>query len=344
VVVTLGALAAGAYAAPGWLRSSAGHESASGNHDPNGDPVAGGSGSAGATASASASTSAGPDGKGQPLPKNSAHSGAPVPPPTGPVKETSFLHVASGSTITGNYTDLSNPVLNNNPNAVVFVTPNWSPSGAAGGVYDNHPIGVYYYGDRWAIFNQDGSAMPDGAAFNVHAWSAPTSTVLVHVGTSDNTGGDATGVNNPQTNGRTGAFVWETPNWSPPTASGGVYNNHPTGVYYNGTTWAVFNEDTQSMPAGAAFNVAIGSKGARAGFAHTASAANSAGDYTDLDNPATNGHPNALVFVTPTWRNSVYHNQNIGVWYHDGKWSIFDQDGSTPVPDQATFNVVVYGS
>jgi len=37
----------------------------------------------------------------------------------------------------------------------------------AGGTYNNHPIGVYYNGAKWTIFNQDLGAMPVNAAFNV---------------------------------------------------------------------------------------------------------------------------------------------------------------------------------
>ena len=53
-----------------------------------------------------------------------------------------------------------------NPDAVILVTPNWNPGGQ-GGLYHDHPIGVYYCLDRWAIFNQDMAPMPLGAAFNV---------------------------------------------------------------------------------------------------------------------------------------------------------------------------------
>ena len=37
------------------------------------------------------------------------------------------------------------------------------------GTYNDHAIGVWYDDDRqrWAIFNQDLAAMPDGSAFNV---------------------------------------------------------------------------------------------------------------------------------------------------------------------------------
>jgi hypothetical protein len=341
-VLVLVAVAAGAVMVPKWLGGSGSHERNTANaRDNGGDPAQIGAtlpGSASPTASPTATPSA--TGKpARPVPGGARTSRAPVPPPPpGPVKEASFRHVAASSNSTFDYTDLDNPILNGNPNAVVMVTPSWEPNQ----VYNNHAVGVFYDGDRWAIFNQDYSAIPVGAAFNVHAWSAPSSTVLVHNAGSGNITGNWTGVDSPSTSGKSGAFVWVTPNWSPPNGSGMVYNNHATGVYYTGSTWAVFNEDHQSMPTGAAFNVVVGGHGAKAAFAHTASAANSSGDYTDIDNPAANGHPNALVFVTPTWANSVYNNHNIGVWYHDGKWSIFNQDQTSPMPDQASFNVVVF--
>lgn len=81
-----------------------------------------------------------------------------------------YTHRATLANSVGNWTALNNPVTNNNPNAIVFATPNWNPGGA-GGVYDNHPIGVWYTGTRWAIFNEDLAAIPNGASFNVTAYN-----------------------------------------------------------------------------------------------------------------------------------------------------------------------------
>jgi hypothetical protein len=81
-----------------------------------------------------------------------------------------YVHRATAANSVGNWTILNNPVTNNNPNAIVFVTPNWNPGGV-GGVYDNHAIGVWYTGTRWAIFNQDLTPIPNGASFNVTAYN-----------------------------------------------------------------------------------------------------------------------------------------------------------------------------
>jgi hypothetical protein len=79
-----------------------------------------------------------------------------------------FIHRATSESITENSTYIENRYTNANPEAILFVTQNWNPGGN-GDTYNEHPIGVWYDSDaqRWAIFNQDREAMPDGAAFNV---------------------------------------------------------------------------------------------------------------------------------------------------------------------------------
>jgi len=68
----------------------------------------------------------------------------------------------------GNATYLDDPLTNGRPGAVVSVTQNWNPGGGAG-VFNDHPVGVFYDEDvdKWAIYNRDGAPMPAGAAFNV---------------------------------------------------------------------------------------------------------------------------------------------------------------------------------
>ncbi len=82
--------------------------------------------------------------------------------------ETVFIHLATSESISENSTYLENRLINANPEAILFVTQNWNPGGE-GGTYNEHPIGVWYDSDaqRWAIFNQDRAAIPEGAAFNV---------------------------------------------------------------------------------------------------------------------------------------------------------------------------------
>jgi hypothetical protein len=169
-----------------------------------------------------------------------------------------YTHIATAANSTGDYTILDSPYFNNDPNALVWVTPNWNPGGK-GGVYNNHNIGVWYNNalGRWAIFNQDGSPIPHGAAFNVTYNSGPFAPYYyVHTATVSNSMSDYTVLDDSLINGANGHLLMVTPNWNP-GGVGGVYLDHPIGVWYNSALkrYAVFNQDGSPMPRGASFNV-----------------------------------------------------------------------------------------
>jgi hypothetical protein len=256
-----------------------------------------------------------------------------------------FVHVATAANSAGDYTIIDHPLTNGNPNAIILVTPNWNPGGV-GSIYDNHPIGVYYASGKWRIFNQDIAAMPVGAAFNV---IIPTTGAGVFVHTATFVYGNHTFINSALTDGNPNAIVFVTPNWNPGGVCGCVYANYPIGVYYDSiaSKWAILNQNVGAMPDNAAFNVFVLTAGAGV-FVHTATAGNSSDNSTYIDNALTNGHPNAIVFVTPNWNpggvGSTYANFPIGVYY-DGlasKWAIFNQNGIlSSMPLNAAFNVLV---
>jgi aromatic ring-opening dioxygenase catalytic subunit (LigB family) len=166
----------------------------------------------------------------------------------------SFVHTATSSNITDNWTAIDSELANNNPDAILMVTSNWNPSGRDG-VYNNHPIGVWYTGTHWAIYNQDMAAMPQGASFNVRVFNAGES-VFVHTATSSNITDNWTAIDSELANNNPDAIIMVTSNWNPP-GHDGVYNDHPIGVWYTGTHWAIYNQDMAAMPQGASFNVLI---------------------------------------------------------------------------------------
>jgi hypothetical protein len=85
-----------------------------------------------------------------------------------------FVHRATPENITANSTYLDSEVVNDNPDAILYVTQRWNPDGGDG-TYNDHSIGVWYDegAGRWAIFNQDREAMPEDAAFNVFVLKEP---------------------------------------------------------------------------------------------------------------------------------------------------------------------------
>jgi len=138
----------------------------------------------------------------------------------------------------------------------VFVTPNWNPGGS-GGVFDNHPTGVWYHAGKWAIFNQDVKAIPNGAAFNVMVLSGGGGQSFVHTANATNSAADYSDISNRITDNNPNALVFITPNWNPGGRGTGVYNNHPIGVWYHGYQWSIFNQDGIAISNGAAFNVLV---------------------------------------------------------------------------------------
>jgi carbonic anhydrase len=85
-----------------------------------------------------------------------------------PPGENALVHTATGENIDTVLTVIDHPLLNNNPDAMLQVTQNWNPGGGEG-TYNDATVGVGYLNEsgQWAIFNEGGVDMPEGAAFNV---------------------------------------------------------------------------------------------------------------------------------------------------------------------------------
>lgn len=198
---------------------------------------------------------------------------------------TTFVHRATGGNSRGDYTYLSHPEIDGDPDAFVFVEPAPDEGSAGDGAYD-HNLGVWYEpGKRkWAVFNQDRAAVPAGTAFRiaipkgpgtfVHRFSAPddtlTSSASASASASPSGGAPAndTYLDHPLLNGEPEADLSVTQNWNP-GGGGGVYNDHPVDIRYDPARerWVIFNQDLASFKDGASFNVSVAEpdKGSRAG-------------------------------------------------------------------------------
>lgn len=257
-----------------------------------------------------------------------------------------FIHVATEENTALGVTQIDHPLLNYDPNALLFVTPNWTPHGVD---YVHHLSVIYnLYYHRWGIFSQDNTPVPLNVAFNVLIPPA-TMPAFVHRATSSNRSNNWTEIDHPLTNGNPQAIILVTPNLNPGGSVLGTYNNHAIGVFYRPSAqrWAIFNQDLAVMPAGAAFNVLIPAAN-HAAFVHQATMANIDGDSTLIDHPSSNGQRSALVFVTANWNPGgilgAYNDHALGVWYdyhtNRQKWAIYNQDYAN-MPDHAAFNVLV---
>jgi hypothetical protein len=235
-----------------------------------------------------------------------------------------FVQTATAANTAGDSTMLDDPLLNNNPNAVISVTANWNPYGGASTGFDNHQVGVWYdsWEGRWGIFNEDGTSMPVGAAFNVDGTS-PFSP-FVQTATPANTSGYISYLNAAGLNDNPSASLWVTQNWDP-GGQGGVYNPHAVGVWYNPWIgqWSVYNEDRSSIPMGASFNIFYESRQANSTIV-VATASNTFGDSVCITNWSIATYPEFSFFITHVYNG--YFTDVAAVWYNVrlNVWCIFD--------------------
>ncbi len=244
---------------------------------------------------------------------------------------TIYVHTTTSANTSGDYTLLDNTVTNNNPNALVFVTVDFT--GGAATNFDNHQTGVWYdfWEGKWSIFNEDQAAMPIGASFNVYALSQPASGLFVQTVTTSNTWpgfGYITLIDNPALNGNPSAHFLVTQNWNPGgKVTGGVYNNHAIGVWYSSLygKWAIYNEDRVNLPIGASFNV-VNITGVGHAFTQVATTTNTTGDSTCMNNSLLNGNFNAVAFIVHNYGTSGPYMADVTAVYFSisGKWCIFD--------------------
>ena len=145
------------------------------------------------------------------------------------------------------------PDLNGNPAAVVFVTP-------LGRTKDLNPhqIGAYFmYLKKWSVYNLDGTALPDGARFNVEYYPNPDNNHFVYIVPQGSAQYDKAYIDHDGLNLNPGATVSVLPHVS--ATVGNVWDRYDTKAVYDLTAgkWYIANVNNAPIPADAAFNVAF---------------------------------------------------------------------------------------
>ncbi len=154
-----------------------------------------------------------------------------------------FEHTVSSSG--NNSTTLSATGLDGDSSRILSVTQHWT------NIYNTHPPAVFYFSGAWAIINADLANLPINANFNVSHQPASKS-AWVHRAQSGNIGFNDTYIDHPLINGVACAQLQVTQ-----SANGGVFNDHPIGVWFSSVEqkWAIYNQDLAVMPANAEFHV-----------------------------------------------------------------------------------------
>jgi hypothetical protein len=123
-------------------------------------------------------------------------------------------------------------------------------------------------------------------------------------------------------------------------------NPYPAGVWYAGTVWEVFNQGgpAQPMTVGTTFNVFVPGVGGSSGasYRHVATAGNTSGSTTRLDQGFLNSTNEAIVLATGSWI-GVYNDHHFAVGNDcvapgSNCWFVRNE-GIAAMPLDAAFNV-----
>ncbi len=253
-----------------------------------------------------------------------------------------YVHTTTASNITGNFTTLDHPDLNNNPSACINYVHNWNPEGPTG-VYNDNPDGLWYNpgSEKWTIYNEiTANDMIVGASFNIYI--AEDGQCIDHIATEANIFGSSTDIDDVLFNGANpGPYAFMNTYFNPNQ----VYNsgNWATYFYTTGDVRSIFEQNNGDVPVGAAFKIAIPSA-STSRFTHIATAANTSSNSTTIDHPDLNGNQNATFLfmhyfgVEPG--TSVQLDARLSVWYDGSNWNIYREDLGD-MPEGVAFDIAV---
>ncbi|MCR9183330.1 MAG: T9SS type A sorting domain-containing protein [Flavobacteriaceae bacterium] len=167
---------------------------------------------------------------------------------------------------------------------------------------------------------------------------------ITHTADAGNISFSASFIDHPELNNNPSARIIAVHNWNPP-GSVGVYNQSPTGVYYEAGSinrWAVFNEDGSNMLEDTSYNIYIANDAAITHL-HSGDAIHPDPVYSIVNHPVLNGNPSAIAVMSTYWNPSgVWNNANYGFWYDDvggaDEWIIYNE-GLNTIPADAGFFV-----
>lgn len=154
----------------------------------------------------------------------------------------------------GTCTLLNIPELNNNPDAIIMVTPIAKAS---------PPMAAYYIKSKkdtvqWSILNLDNTVMRPGTQFSVQYYAQPDTTHFVHVVTQQNLQSNGSYIDHPGLNDNPNAQIKFFQNLAP-ILRGGIANNYDLQIQYDNTLgrWYMSNTNNQPLSYQTAYNISF---------------------------------------------------------------------------------------
>lgn len=140
-----------------------------------------------------------------------------------------------------------------NPQAIIIAAPIGETA-----KLNPHPIGAWYYNEKWNIFNTDHATMPAGLKFKVEVFLKPDANHFLHSITKENLTGDTSYIDNPALNNNPNAQVTIFQNHAPDYRSSPL-NKYEAKAEYDQTAgkWTIKNVNGEQLFPNTAYNVFV---------------------------------------------------------------------------------------
>jgi hypothetical protein len=169
-----------------------------------------------------------------------------------------FTLTTSATNIISSRASIGRPGLDGNPKAIIVATP-------LGDADKNnpHPLGAWYYKDKWNIFNTDHVVMPVNMRYKIEYWPIPDANHFLHILTPQNIGDEGSYLDHPLLNGHPNAYFKILQNYTPDDRPGFYLNANEAKAGYNSASgsWYIANVNGKRLYPGTAYSVAIFSDG-----------------------------------------------------------------------------------
>ncbi|WP_310992825.1 T9SS type A sorting domain-containing protein [Aequorivita marina] len=166
-----------------------------------------------------------------------------------------FTHIATASNISNHMTSMDHPLLNGNrPGPYIAMSHYYNPNA----VYNTGNYGQFYAGDTRILYDEGITQVPEGAAFKVLVQGGTGAIQTQHISTISNIAGNYTIIDHPALNGNPDATFVMSHYWGIAGSPTQVYLDGNLGVWYTGTNWAIYTEDSSiAFPENVGFDIVI---------------------------------------------------------------------------------------
>jgi microsomal dipeptidase-like Zn-dependent dipeptidase len=106
-----------------------------------------------------------------------------------------FTVTTTAANITSSRASIDIPGLTGNPFAIIVATPLGDTE-----TYNPNPIGVWYYANKWNIYNTNHAVMAPGLKYKIQFFIKPGPNQFVHIMTQQNIGSEGSYIDNPALN------------------------------------------------------------------------------------------------------------------------------------------------